>query len=94
MKSVQWVVLAMLSLSSALVDAREPSRSRDADYGSQGGSEAKEESRESGRGGREGGRDGGRSSREESPRRESPQVFQAQPMPERSSFNPGRTGGW
>ena len=91
MKSLQWVVLVALGLSSALIDAREP-RSRDADYGSQGGSESKEESRGGGRGDS----DGGRGSREDFQRdshRESPQVFMPQSAPERSTYNPGRTGG-
>ena len=91
MKSLRWVVLVALGLSSALIDAREP-RSRDADYGSQGGSESKEESRGGGRGDS----DGGRRSREDSQRdsrRESPQVFQSQPTPERQSYNAGRSGG-
>ena len=91
MKSLQWVVLVALGLSSALIDAREP-RSRDADYGSQGGSESKEESRGGGRSDSDRGR-GSREDFQRDSRRESPQVFIAQPTQERPSYNPGRTGG-
>ena len=54
MRSMYWVVLVALGLSSAHIDAREP-RSRDADYGSQGGADSMDESRGGGRGDSNGG---------------------------------------
>ena len=91
MKSVHWVVLVALSLSSAYIDAREP-RSRGADYGSQGDAESKEESRGGGRGDFNPGR-GPREDFQRDARPEPPQVFMPQSAPERSTYNPGRTGG-